>query len=254
MEYSYNLPKVYVNNSVYSAQNVGFRQNGYTTYNPNYLRKDSFNSNPLYDNTLDKNKIEALVRSNSQIMGILNEHNIPVKINTKELKELQKGHLQDTRVIAAKIYSALPKEIKQEVNLIDLQEAAMLHDYGKILIPESILNKKGSLTPKEKDIMELHSELGYELLKQQGVKENVLNLVKYHHQTPDGRGYPVLDDNYEYGYDNQILNVADKYSALTEKRSYKDALSKEEALQTIAHDVDCGNVSPEIYQALKKVV
>ena len=56
----------------------------------------------------------------------------------------------------------------------------MLHDYGKVLIPKEILNKKGALTPEEKQIMELHSEFGYELLKQQGVKEEVLNLIKYH--------------------------------------------------------------------------
>ena len=107
------------------------------------LRKDSFNSNPLYDNFADKNTITQLAKSNPQVMQILRENKIPLKVNMKELEDLKNGHLMDTRVTAAKMYSALPQEMKAQVNLMDLQQAAMLHDYGKALIPEKILNKNG---------------------------------------------------------------------------------------------------------------
>ncbi len=70
---------------------------------------------------------------------------------------MKNGHLTATRILAAKIYSSLPEELKKEVNLPDLQQAAMLHDYGKVLIPKEILNKEGALTPEEKQIMELQS-------------------------------------------------------------------------------------------------
>ena len=106
---------------------------------------------------------------------------------------------------------------------MDLQQAAMLHDFGKVLIPDKILNKNGKLTDKEKEIMKLHSELGYELLKEQGVNIS-----------------------------SQILATADKYSALREKRSYKDAMTRDEALAVIQEDVTNGLIAPEVYNALNK--
>ena len=217
-------------------------------------RKDSFNSNPLYDNFVNKNTITQLAKSNPQIMRILRDNKIPLKVNTKELEDLKNGHLMDTRITAAKMYSALPQEMKAQVNLMDLQQAAMLHDYGKVLIPEKILNKNGKLTNDEKKIMDLHSELGYELLKQQGVKQNVLNMIRYHHQNPQGTGYPSVGDNYTHDISAQILTTADKYSALREKRSYKEPLNRNEALEIIKEDVENGQIAPEIYTALEKTV
>jgi len=167
---------------------------------------------------------------------------------------MTQGHLTATRIIAAKIYSALPADLKAEVNLSDLQQAAMLHDYGKVLIPKEILNKKGTLTDKEKKIMELHSEFGYELLKQQGVNERVLKLIKYHHQKPDGSGYPEADTNFDYTLSAQILEAADIYSALTEDRPYHKAYSKDEALNIIHKEVESKNISEEVYIALKKSI
>lgn len=217
-------------------------------------RKDSFSTNPLYDNFVSKAEIEALAKSNSRIMSLLKEHKIPLKPNIEVLEELKKGHLADARIIAAKIYSALPPDLKSQVNLSDLQQAAVLHDFGKVLIPKDILNKAGVLTHEEKEIMDLHSELGYELLKQKGVKPEVLNLIKYHHQNPHGTGYPAADRNFEYGIPSQILAASDKYSALTEKRPYHEPLPKDAALEIIKKDVDSGDISQEIFDALYKTV
>ena len=188
-----------------------------------------------------------------KVVRILKENNIPLKVNYKEYEKLKKNHLSDTRVIAAKIYSALPAELKSQVNLQDLQQAAMLHDFGKILIPDNILNKHRPLTDKEKEIVALHSELGYEMLKNQNLNKNVLNLIKYHHQLPNGSGYPKIKEDYLPDKASEILMAADKYSALREQRSYKDAMSRQEALDTIKEDVNTGLISPEIYQALVKV-
>jgi len=177
-----------------------------------------------------------------------------VKVNTEELSELKRGHLLDTRIIVAKMFSFLPKQLKQQVNMADLQDAAMLHDYGKVIIPKKILNKKGELTPEEKKIMELHSEFGYELLKAQGVRESVLNLIKYHHQNEHGKGYPAANKDFEYSVSLQILKAADEYSALREKRSYKRELSSSEALEIIYKEVLNGNLLQEIFDVLKKAV
>lgn len=212
--------------------------------------KDSFSTNPL----TDRNALARIAVTNPRIAKILAEYKIPVKFNTKELEKLQAGHLMDTRITAAKIYSALPEDLKSEVNLKDLQEAAMFHDYGKALIPEKILNKEGKLNEEEKKIMELHSELGYELLKGMGVSSNVRNMVKYHHQTQTGDGYPAIEEGFERSTGAQILSAADKYSALREARSYKPAMSREEALSIIREDAQAGLIEPEIYAALEKAV
>ena len=248
MNFVYNTP---ILNKI-NIPNIQFRAAG------NYAgtlapKKDSFSTNPLYDSFVDKNTLTQIAKSNPRIMELLKNNHIRLDVNIRELEKLKHGHLMDTRVTAAKIYSALPQNLKSEVNLMDLQQAAMLHDYGKVLIPDKILNKNGKLTDKEKEIMKLHSELGYELLKEQGVNENVLNLVKYHHQTPDGNGYPEIKNDFKPDISSQILAAADKYSALREKRSYKDAMTRDEALAVIQEDGTNGLIAPEVYSALARI-
>lgn len=244
-----------INSNIPQARQYGLGFKG-TSSLPNLEKGnafvDSYTSNPINTDFGNSFEIESAAKSNPRITALLKKNGIPLKLNFDELKSLQKGHLQNSRVIAAKIYSALPSELKKEINLSDLQEAAMLHDYGKVLIPKEVLNKENSLNQSEKNIMELHSELGYELLKSKGVKPSVLNLVKYHHQKPDGTGYPAAGSDFEYTKALEILYAADKYSALTEKRSYKPALSKEEALDIMRQDVDSGLISQEVYEALLK--
>ena len=250
MNFVYNTP---ILNNI-NIPNIPFRSNKLNISVIDANKQDSFSTNPLYNNFVDKNTLIQLAKNNPQIMQTLKEYNIKLNVNSQELDKLKQGHLKDTRIIAAKMYSSLPQETKKTINLSNLQQAAMLHDYGKVLIPENILNKNGKLSDKEKKIMELHSELGYELLKQQGINDEVLNLVKYHHQTPDGKGYPAITNDFTPDVSSQILATADKYSALREKRSYKDALSREEALKIIKEDVNNGIISQEVYNALEKNV
>lgn len=211
-------------------------------------------SHPLRENFETKAGIEAAAKSNPRIREILNEYKLPLKINMTELENLKSGHLQNTRIIAAKMYSNLPAELKQNIDLQTLQEAAMYHDYGKVLIPEKILNKKGELNADEWAIMQLHSELGAELLKAKDLSSRTLELVKFHHLNKKGEGYPVKHPDYEYGPDSEILLAADKYQALTEKRSYKQAMTSDEALAIIGNDVKEGVISQEVFDALKKSV
>lgn len=241
-------------NNFNNISKIAFRSNTPVYMPQGQPLKDGFATNPLYDNFGNKAQIEATINSNPRIQQILKEHNMPAKVNMAELEKLKNGHLRDTRVVSAKVYSSLPQEMKGQVNLPHLQEAAMLHDYGKVLIPDSILNKNGRLTDAEREIMNLHSELGYELLKNKGLSDETLDLIKYHHQNPSGTGYPAINAGFEYGVDAQILNIADKYAALTEKRSYKEALSKEEALKIIYEDVEKGLISEEVFNALAKAV
>lgn len=248
MNFNYNFP------IKFNIPRVPFKSSAIVTKPQVQPSRDGFATNPIYENFGTKEQIEATAKSNNRIKELLAEYNLPVKVNIDELSKLKQGHLSETRIIAAKIYSSLPEELKKEVSLPHLQEAALLHDYGKVLIPDKILNKSGKLDSNEREIMELHSELGYELLKDKGINEKTLNLVKYHHQNLNGNGYPAKNKDFEYGIDAQILSTADKYTALREKRSYKNPMGKYEALEIIAKDVNNGNISQEVYTALIRSV
>ena len=242
--------------------NTGFsipKTTGFQGKVNSYLPKVSFGNdgyvtNPLLENFGTKAEIEAAAKTNPRIKEVLNEYNLPVRVNADELEKLKNGHLQSTRITAAKIYSNLPAELKQEVDAQALQEAAMFHDYGKVLIPDKILNKNGELNEAEWAVMQQHAELGAELLKDKNISPRAKELVKFHHQDRGGKGYPAVNSGYEYGLDSEILSVADKYEALTEQRSYKDAMTREEALAVIENDVKKGLVSQEVFDALKKAV
>ena len=243
--------------SAANTQSVGFRSSNISTFQNFEISKpqDNFVSNPLLSSFDDATTIKNIAKSNPRIMQLLKENGLKLNVNMKEFAELKKGHLSDTRIIAAKIGSNIANPaLKKMVRMQDIQQAAMLHDYGKILIPKEVLNKNGPLTPEERKIMELHSEFGYELLKQQGISNSVLNLVKYHHQKPDENGYPDITNDYEYNINAQILHAADMYSALTEDRVYHKAYTKENALDIIHKEVDAGVISQEVFDALKKSI
>lgn len=210
-------------------------------------KQDSFQSNST-TKFFDENTVKTLIAQNPTVGKILKDNKIPPKLNMKELKELQLGHCLDTQEIAINISKNLPPALRQQVNLKTLKEGAMLHDYGKVLIPSEILNKNGVLTDEEHKIMDLHSELGYQLLKNSGVSEETLTLVRHHHNNTDSSHTFVPDINL------QILNLADKYSALTEKRVYKEAFTPEKALTIIYSDVKKGDIHPFLFNALTKSV
>ncbi len=216
--------------------------------------KDSFVTNPLYNAFDNKAQIEAAAKSNPRFMDIHNTLEIALKINMDVSEELKKGHMMGVRLKAAEIYSSLPQALKSQVNLEDIQQAAMLHDIGKIFIPKEILNKSGALTPEDWKIVEFHPELGYELLKSLGNDDSeVLKLIKYHHQSANGGGYPRDDENHGSDFGVQTIRAADIYCALTEKRPYKEAMSRDKALAIMHEDVESGKMSEEVYQALCKI-
>lgn len=205
---------------------------------------DSFrNNSPLA--LYNEHEIKKMVCENPEIIEILKNHRIPLRLNMKEIYELRNGHCQTTQDICVKIAKNIPPDLRQFINIKDLKDAAILHDFGKVLIPAKILNKNSVLTQEEYKIMNLHSELGYQLLKTTGVNQNVQNIVRYHHN---------IDGNYLPDINLQILNLADKYSALTENRVYRKQYSPAQALKIIHNDVLKGNIDPLLFHALVNAI
>ena len=200
---------------------------------------DSFQNNSPYL-LFDEKIIKKMISENPEIKKILAENKIPIVINMKELIELKNKHCQDTVEIAANIAKNLPPALRAQINLKNLKDGALLHDFGKVMIPPEVLNKPGKLTPEEHKIMDLHAELGYQLLKYTGVNQEVLKLVRYHH-----------DEIYS-DINLQIIALADKYSALTEKRVYKDEMTPKQALTILYGDVKEGKIDNIVFNALVK--
>lgn len=190
---------------------------------------------------LNEKSISEMIKVNSEITRILDKFKISIKINMKVLNNLVKNHLPHTRNIAIGIADCLPEELKSEVNRKALVEATSLHDIAKAIIPENIINKAGALNDEELEIMHEHAKLSYEMLKTTDLSEETLDLIKNHH---------YADEKCMYNINLQILSIADVYSALREKRSYKSEMSQEQALSIINKEVEQGKFLPSVYKAL----
>lgn len=205
------------------------------------------------DEKLHKYAVQKMIELNPSVRTILKKYKIKPSIDTKTLKELTGGHMNETCNIAMGIYSLLPEYIKVKVDKSVIKEASMLHDLGKVLIPAKILNKPAKLNIKEREIMNTHSTIGYELLKTQSISEDTLELIKYHHQNLKHSGYPDLEEGKipsDIGV--QIVSISDKYSALREARVYRRKLNRVEALLILYKEVREGKILPDIYNALVK--
>ncbi len=115
-----------------------------------------------------------------------------------------------------------------------VKRCALLHDIGKLGIPENILQKPGPLNEEEHSVMREHPEIGYKLLQNFHFLQDEAESAYEHAEWFDGTGYPRELAGNEISLRARIITVADAYSALTAKRAYKDAVSKEKALEEIA--------------------
>ena len=113
-----------------------------------------------------------------------------------------------------------------------IRTASVMHDVGKIGIPDSILLKPGKLTPEERRIMEQHSEIGYRILS--GARSGILTLAASiawtHHERVDGTGYPRKIAGDDIPAEGRIAAIADVFDALTSNKVYKKAFPLDQAL------------------------
>ena len=136
--------------------------------------------------------------------------------------------------------------------------ASALHDIGKIGIDEKILNKPGSLTKEEFEIMKTHTLIGASMLERMKVYQDEAmvqiahDICRWHHERYDGKGYPDGLRGDEIPISAQVVAMADVYDALTSERVYKKAYTHEEAIQMILNG-ECGAFNPVLLQCLEEV-
>lgn len=144
------------------------------------------------------------------------------------------------------------------VDIIEL--AAPLCDLGNMTIPATILQKKGELTPEEREIVRSHAAAGARMLMdimeagtENGFVKVAVEMVHYHHENWDGSGYPEGIREEQIPLSAQIVAVVSGYCALTEKRVYREAYSREEAIAMMEKESG-KKYNPEIFRILKKIV
>lgn len=187
--------------------------------------------------TMLKNSLEELKISNNdkELLNtrLLNnyEKTLYALVNMIEERDTYTGgHSQRVASYAVMIAKemGLPK---QEVEKI--HQAGILHDIGKVNIPDSILLKPGKLDPHEYLMIQSHAQNGYDFLKQIPMYKELADIILYHHEHYNGEGYPTHKSKSEIPIESYILSVADAFDAMTTSRIYKSRKSVSEALSEI---------------------
>lgn len=142
------------------------------------------------------------------------------------------GHSRHVQNLTMLLYEYLPVNMKRTLNSVSLEYAALMHDVGKLGVPEYILNKPAKLDEDEWKIMRKHPQIGTKILEPLPSFKDIMPWILYHHERVDGKGYYRLKGS-DIPLASRIIAIADTYSAITMRRSYKDPRTHEEAIAII---------------------
>lgn len=142
------------------------------------------------------------------------------------------GHCQRIAEMATAV--ALRMDERHAIKLEDMTYAGLLHDIGKVVVPDAILLKPGPLTEDEMAVMRTHTTVGRRLLEGIEGLERVARVVEQHHERHDGTGYPNRLGGDDILVEARIISVVDAYDAMTSTRPYRKALSVERARDILA--------------------
>ena len=246
---------------------------------PGFFRKDLmvvfFIGNKIDGSSFNKEDMEFLtILSSDVVMAIQNaklfddikkqlDINKQLLLNTVETlataidikNSYTHGHTERVMKYSMTLLKYIPQEKLKDFEDFEniLKISALLHDIGKIGIPESILNKAGKLLPEEIKLIEKHPTLGADILEPIKEFKTISLGVKYHHERYDGLGYP-----YGLSGDNipliaTIISVADAYDAMTSDRPYRKGLEKSVAIKEIVSNKN-KQFSPLIVDAFLEAV
>jgi cyclic di-GMP phosphodiesterase len=205
---------------------------------------DEFLIKPLHPAVV-RTRVRAMLRNKALIDSLEEAESILFALGQAvEHRDPNTGqHCQRLAVASVMLGEALGLP---QADLTALFRGGYLHDIGKIAIPDSILFKNGSLTSAEWEIMRSHPLRGEEICRTMKSLWPVLPIIRNHHEHWDGTGYPDGLAGEEIPLLARILQVADIYDALTTERSYKPALSHQEAIAVMEDEVRRGWRDPEL--------
>lgn len=141
-----------------------------------------------------------------------------------------------------------------EADLQTLRTGGIVHDIGKVGIPDQVLNKPGKLTDEEFAIIKRHPLIGYDILKPMRTFADVLPIVRWHHEKLNGKGYPDGLKGDEIPVIARIAAVADWFDALITDRPYRKAYAPEECLRIMREGVERGELDGRLVDALTELM
>ncbi len=195
---------------------------------------DKTMSKALNDNDIETEKIKKLQR---RIAGLSVQaekvfiQSIWGLVQALEAKDFYtKKHSENVMHYAVGIATTMKIDPKQ---LEIIRRAAMIHDIGKIGIPDAILSKPGELTPRERTIVEQHPLVAVRILEKMTFLEQEIAIVRHHHEKWNGQGYPDGLSYTSIPIGARIMAVADTFDALTSKRPYHNARSLDKAIEIL---------------------
>ena len=246
-----NIGKIFAAQNINSADKINLRQNFYHNnsiaqdtfckkapirarlQNPIYLIADDYLAQTMPSQLVGKyanaGLLKEIIKQNPVLAAQIDKNARNIEIYPKNVTSEINGHFIPTYKTALKIMQNSGENFTQE-NYMTMKKAALLHDIGKAYIPEKILNKKGKLNASEREVVDRHAALSYEILKNAGAKGQMLNLVKNHHAYDKNNPSMV-----------QILQIADIWSALKQKRAYKEAFSDAKAMAILKERAQNGD-------------
>jgi len=147
--------------------------------------------------------------------------------------------------------------VAQEMGMSDsslrnLEVAALLHDIGKMGIPDSILRKPSRLTTEEYDLMKKHPEYGWGALRLFPTMERASLFILHHHESFDGKGYPAGLQNSEIPIGSRIVSVIDSFDAMVSSRPYRKGLPFEEAMRRL-NESSGSQFDPQVVKCFTRI-
>lgn len=191
--------------------------------------------------------IKAITTSyDNQLSGI-----VKGVIATIELKDpYTRGHSERVAYYANSLASATGAFSQDELR--SFSHACLLHDIGKVNIPDSILIKPGKLSKEEYEVIKTHPEVGASAIaKVKGLGDSI-EIIKFHHERWDGKGYPEQLKGDQIPFSARIVSIADAFDAMTSSRSYRSAMPVEEAYTRIIEGQGT-QFDPDLVELFKQV-
>jgi len=180
--------------------------------------------------------IESLLRLKSYIDEQAKSVILSLAISVEAKHSRTDGHSHRLAEYAMQLGESLGLS---EDDLQELRLGCLLHDIGKVAVPDDILLKPGRLNPEEIKIVRQHPVTGEKICAPLKCLRPILPVIRHHHERMDGSGYPDGLSGEEIPLKARILQVADVYDALTSDRPYREALSSEEALEILRQEARC---------------
>ncbi|SHI68960.1 HDIG domain-containing protein [Geosporobacter subterraneus DSM 17957] len=196
----------------------------------NYTQKlDVIGEDEIQSLSLSVNQLSHSILS--KISQLQNSYlqTIEALVTTIEVKDpYTKGHSERVAKYSLMIANSLGL-----ANAKEIETAALIHDIGKIGIPESILNKPGKLTEEEFSYIQQHPEIGFKILDMIEEFKDIKQMIRHHHEWFNGKGYPLKISGDSIPLGARVIAVADAFDAMTSRRPYKSPSSTAAALEEI---------------------